>query len=256
MEREMTSAQFRDCAEYPYNAIATAHADTSYIELAKKQKFFVLAFEYVLDKVVENERDAYILRDYFSEHLTYAMTGKRYGVSQERVRQIISRTLRTLRKPPHTQAILSGLQSIIERNEQAIAESFASGYAKGYTDHAQGRKAAISRLTDCGTVDATKWSILETSLSTRAINAICRGYGTITVEELSKIPAEELAARRNLGRGTFEEITEFLRGFGYDVTEHDKILHSTPFAGSTSQKWYEKGYEDGYNDGIRRKKRA
>lgn len=52
-----------------------------------------------------SERNALITKDYITTGLTLGEVGKRYGVGRERVRQIVSKSLRILRHPHHKEML-------------------------------------------------------------------------------------------------------------------------------------------------------
>lgn len=188
----------------------------------------ISALEQCLKTLTERERgvlDARYVRD-----LTLEKTGKEFGVTRERIRQIEAKTLRKLRHPSRLHGIEAGLDVVEQVN--AAKERYLAAQREYEVKTAEliANTELLSRILSGEALpDDLKaapdimrakenWQldISEMGLSVRSYNCLKRaGYDTIG--SLAGVTEMDLMKVRNLGRKSMKETITRLKDFGINV---------------------------------------
>lgn len=104
--------------DYPQNLIE----DALYLIPDDRMNEIAERVPYVLSSLPEREKNLLLLR--YRDHLTLKEIAEKEGVTKERIRQIIQKSLRNLRKPPQKEYLLRGeyFATSLEKLEEEIAE--------------------------------------------------------------------------------------------------------------------------------------
>lgn len=165
-----------------------------------------LSIEYAVSLLTE--REAGVLKLRYQKGLRLDDIGRVYGVSRERIRQILYKALRQLKHPSKWRFIKYGISMAIKAAEdKARAEGYQSGYRKGLHDAECDRK-----LGSLGDV-----SLEDLDLSVRSFNCLYRA-GVRTGSDIVGMGFENLIRVRNLGMKSYGEIIKKLDALGYDTT--------------------------------------
>ena len=186
--------------------------------------------EFALSSLRERHRD--VVEQCFKEGRTLSEIGQNFGVSRERVRQIIARAVRTMKHPVNSSAILYGMENAGKRRELTRMEVVLNEQEKRVSAMEKAlRKRKIKAengLRELTTVGVEEGDISVLHLSTRANNALRRGYREgatlVSVDTVEKLIAcastGKLWAVRNLGVKTIAEICAALRNYaGVDYSD-------------------------------------
>lgn len=167
---------------------------------------YYLSIEYAISLLTEREAGVLSLR--YKQGLKLDDVGKVYGVSRERIRQILYKALRKLKHPSKWRFIKYGISMAMkEAEDKAREEGFQHGYRKGLHDAECDRK-----LGSIGDV-----SLDDLDLSVRSYNCLRRA-GVKTGSDIVGMGFENLIHVRNLGMKSYGEIIEKLDALGYDTT--------------------------------------
>ena len=170
------------------------------------------------------EREQGVLACRFQRKLTLEQTGKEYGITRERIRQIEAKALRKLRHP--TRANL--MKAVPLPELQAKHTEYCN-----LKDEYEWLKKAFESLTvqkaEPGVIipmaehaSRLEMPIEELDLSVRSFNCLKR-RGVNTLRDIVGMTEYELAQVRNLGRKSYEEVIEKLKeyGLGLKGAEHE-----------------------------------
>lgn len=197
-----------------------------------------------------NERTAKVLRMRFEDGLDYEEIGKDFGVTRERIRQLIVRALRTLRRPDLRNRLVYGARynEALSQNKAAQAEydrlwlkaqEAAKEKSNAELDALQHainelRKTNETLASDIGVTVASSPTledrmkgtpIDELELSYRSYNCLYRYFHSskATAWDVANLSDEELMRVRNLGRKSIAEIeSRLIERFGYGFFFNDK----------------------------------
>ena len=205
-----------DKYNYPRNAYCAIFSESVFPNLPSDAEE---TLEYLIGTLHKSEANLFMLR--YKEEMTYTKIGDSCGLSGERVRQIIAKTLRKLRHPGQSKILLTGreayLKSVVAENEET---------KKQYNER-------IAELEELLRKQSTKiddlkdklfylnhqikpaYGILSANidclgLSTRSWNGLTRA-GINTVQDLMHF--DDLFKIPNLGRVSIQEIQFKLRVF-------------------------------------------
>lgn len=168
----------------------------------------------VLSKAL-NERQQDILRQRYEQGMTYAEIAADYGVGAERIRQIIQRSLRTLREPKYFNMLkaapmieviklrvdLDDLTQKYRYLEQQYADQFGELEKKKVHDRLQIPLAS---------------PLYVLNLTTRSYNALVMN-GITTVGELVNCRLSDLKKFQKLGSNSLENIIYVLEKNGFTL---------------------------------------
>lgn len=195
----------------------------------KLTELIIMAADKAMSELTEHEEK--IVRYYYGLNTdTYAHTldetGTEFGVTRERIRQIIAKASRKLRHPARFQYIKFAMSSndIFQLLFDACAKIKA---LEARCDVLQER---VKILTE-GNDDAANeliygMSIEELNLNIRAYNCLLRA-GIYTVGDLIGINSEELINVHKLGKKSYIEIAEIMNAnFGTNFATDDNTINS------------------------------
>ncbi len=184
--------------EYPENLITAIGADTC-IPLTKDQENGLLFAMNFL-----KEREQRIIKMRFMENRTYGDIGKELGLSPERIRQIIVKSLYRLRRPLIARYYKEGLSKVMER-EGMIDEAIKLA---SKADLPENRKKLLGEFADV--------AIDELRMSTRATNLLIRADADTIWKMMDLIYDRPRAfvSMRNLGEKTAKEILKRIADTG------------------------------------------
>lgn len=199
--------------------------------------------EYTLCGLTERERG--MLEKHYKDNRTYSDIGTDYGVTRERVRQVIVRALRKLRYYSRLNVIENGLEVIrerkrkkdeaLERHRAAILE-LQTEISKLMENKELVKKIVqesnmmedtapedIKKVTEVITEYRSDWGlgmedITELELSVRSLNCLKRA-GVRTLGDLAKLTKEKLMKMRNMGRKSVDEIIAMLKQYGIELQD-------------------------------------
>jgi DNA-binding CsgD family transcriptional regulator len=189
--------------EFPFNLAYDVFCEEVY-------KIYLPNVLSVLATLTPREHD--VLVDRYINKLTYEQIAKSYGITRERIRQIVAKTLRKLRHPTRANALVSvsktdflDLQKKYEqlRREYALLNTALATYTE---------KEELT-TEDLITLNTP---IINLDFSVRTFNCLARA-GTKTLGDISKMTLEELQKVRNLGRKCCEEVIYTLKKYGLEL---------------------------------------
>lgn len=200
---------------YPYNLLADVFAQDMSTLRPSLPANVEIAVEYVLSRLPDRERE--ILRCRYEVRMTLQTIGEAFGITTERVRQILSEVRFKLRHPSRSSILKNGIAGTIELVKQ---QGYDAGYVKGCEDgFAKGFAAAKAELAGDKHYErpSDAWSIEDLDLSVRAYN--CLAHANIrTVQQISVMTYDDLYRLRNMGIKSLNEIVQKMADLGYDTS--------------------------------------
>lgn len=190
--------------DYPINLIEKLEFDPECYNTFEER------LQQLIDEGFLNDREVFCLFSAFRDNLTLEQIGKELGVTRERVRQIISRTLRRL-KFRHRHFIYGEYANLQLKAKQEYEE-----YKKTLIDKWTYESALEFIENYKNTNQHTETTIDELDFSIRTYNCLKRG-GINTIMELTSQSEEDLMKLRNLGRKSFKEIIRVLGEKGLEL---------------------------------------
>lgn len=208
-------------APYPYNlldAVVDPHGKDYWdVPLSEDQNAGLCT---VLESLTEREQRA--LHLYFAENKTLAETGKEFGITRERVRQILAKAIRRMRHPRNMNLIRYGLRGYaerlrlknlwkeLERTEEQLDE---------YEESLVRRRTVLEQLEEgLNGVSSSKIrggiynADIETlDLSVRSFNCLKRANCDTVRDVCELAKSGDMVKVRNLGRRSMQEILLKLR---------------------------------------------
>ena len=181
--------------------------------------------EEALSKLPERTRNM-ILR-YYRDLVTLDDLVKEYGVTRERVRQIIVKGCRTLRYPALRNLVVYGKAGSRQKSELEQLHRDLTEKQKSLSEWSESLdklKAELDKRSDIPAPlkkDAELWTMpLEAMyLSARSYNALCRHEVSTLGQVVALVKQDRLIGIRNLGRKSYEEITKKIKaitGMSYE----------------------------------------
>lgn len=190
--------------EYPYNLIKKLDFDPECYETFE-QRLQDLRNENFL-----NEREFYIVIESFKNGLKLEKIGKLLGITRERVRQILEKTLRKIKY----------------REKYFIYGEYANLQLKARQEYEEYKKTLMDKWTYESALEFienyrntnqhTETTIDELDFSVRTYNCLKRG-GINTITELTSQSEEDLMKLKNFGRKSFKEIIRVLGEKGLEL---------------------------------------
>ena len=175
-----------------------------------------------LDKALEilTEREKTLIQFRFKDGLTLVEVGDKFGVKQERIRQIESRALRRLRHPKQVQYLKYGEEAIAEFNAYQ-EETRKLVHEKRFALMKQLQQQREEALLDAERANIENpfgLTIGELGLSVRAFNCLARA-GFKTLSCISAKTKADLLRVRNMGAKSLNEIVEKLLDYGVELDD-------------------------------------
>ena len=213
--------------EYPYNLLEGMlniyHYESKFSEmLLLNYKDIVVNIDnnwyYVCDTLTP--REALFITLYYRDNKTYKEIAKEYGITKERVRQIINKGLRRIAHPSRIRLLAIPKEKLNEY--KTFNDQIDEEIAKLKRELHQIKIDGVNYITN--TTKST--SIEELDFSTRTYNALKRAKIN-TLDDLISHTVEDISRIRNLGRKSLKEIFLKLyeRGYSFkDDTYDDDIL--------------------------------
>ena len=208
------------------------------------------SIDYVLaiDKILSTREYAVIFYR-FHDRLTLEETGKIYDITRDRVRQIESKALRKLRSPKIYRILKYGVgwyrkfeevrsdtyqsqnkedferlqkeleEAIINKDRDQVLRIFNT--SKDILE--KGFKIDVQHLSDGQHYYPLDTDVSDMELSVRSHNCLKRA-GINTLEDILKVPIDEMWKIRNLGRRSSEEVIAKVKKMGYQMFETREAL--------------------------------
>lgn len=177
---------------YPYNLmVALTENESDGMNVLDDDR--IAGLEYALSTLTERQRTVCKMR--FEDEMTYEQIAKRFGLTRERIRQVLAKAIRTLRHPSRFKYIQHGVE-------------IASGKLKAQMQARQAEE--LERLMDVERRRSEVRNILDRpvealGLSVRAFNCLWRDE-IKTVEQLMTLEVDDIKRMRCAGRKTLAEI--------------------------------------------------
>lgn len=224
---ELTKKQVREIFKnkYPYNLISDMlRREDGTVNFREISSVDLPRFISTINDVLTS-RSIDILYLRYSEHLTYDAIASKAGVTRERVRQIVSECLQSLRNNfqfylmmPFDEYRLYSMQlkEQIADKDAKIVELQNYIKALEHQPGSQENETEENETEEILVLHDSSDSIDNLSLSTRAYNCLLRGNIT-THHELSRCTQENLLKIRCLGPKVLSEIVEKAKAFNIDI---------------------------------------
>ena len=208
---------------YPFNLIDAIDEPT----MTEEQ------LERYLKDLTDKERDC--IRLYYVKTLSLDVIGKTFGVSRERIRQIVCKALRKLKqrailyprieeRKAREKAMEEDLRKLNEYREKLLAEFIAKGI---YTEEMKIEFGEVYAYSRRGTifvpVGLERHGIEELNLSVRSNNCL-RLAGIQYIYELTDRTYEDMMKVRNLGKKCLKEIIDRLKEFGLSLRGYEEEI--------------------------------
>lgn len=208
--------------EYPLNLIYAIFEDDAeeIVEKSDTISDFNASVEYVLYTLSDRERK--ILKNRFVDLMTLEQTGKLFGLTRDRIRQIEAKAIRKLRHPNRAKYFRYGVLGIIE--------NIKTGYYNQFLE-LEGKLIELCKLNTKAADEVIQTNELRRKyaptkienmdLSVRSYNCLKRA-DINTLQDLTKLSYEDMTRIRNLGQKSVKEIIEKLREYGYEVRKNSE----------------------------------
>lgn len=194
------SGTYKTLREWPYGLLDELYGkEGAEYELPDD---FEGTIQYVLCMLPQKDRE--VLKARYEGRLSLEDMAGMFGVTRERIRQVLSHALWMLKQPKPMAYIRLGVSGMVAGAERR-AEAARRLQKTTEAEPASEKEAAMY---------ATPISVLM--LGARANNCLLR-RGISTIGALMRLTAEELMNIRNLGLKTYDEIVDALERAGYDV---------------------------------------
>ncbi len=176
-----------------------------------------------------SEREQSVIRAYFSEEKTYAEIARCKNVTQERIRQILEKSMRKLRHPERIRFLIHGVKGVIHQTSVDSAQNAISTRlerALSSISEISHRLSAITGKEEYSELSETcegfnvSIPLDELNLSVRGYNCLKR-TGMKTVSDITKLTKNELMRVRNLGKKSFEEVVDMVHKLGLKLADEE-----------------------------------
>lgn len=196
-------------APYPYNLVECIFGEPVDEIINDDQ---LQGLEQALGTLSPRERRALSL--YFEEEKTLKEAGKEFGVTQERIRQIIAKAIRKLRNPVRAKLIRFGPKAVeLQKLEKMDAEILAKKERinKHLAELEELEKQALEKTEEikkqpCSDSDGLFDVIAELDLSVRSYNCLVRANCQTIAQVLELFENGNIFRVRNLGKKSIQEI--------------------------------------------------
>lgn len=173
---------------FPYNLMYDAEGDVNQYDITPKQMEKCM-LEHLTD------RECQVIRYRYRDRLTLEETGKKLGVTRERIRQIEARAIRKLRY------YMRGYQ-VVPMSEVANA---TERYNELQTKYENLQKLYEQKFEQAAPEIPSRIPIEKLDLSVRSYNCLKR-HGIHYLDEVQKLSEEDLYNIRNMGKKSIQEI--------------------------------------------------
>lgn len=194
---------------YPESCYRAVFGETGYLSLPSDAED---TLDYVLETLTQREADMFMLK--FRDEMTYAEIGEIYGLTRERIRQLLVKVERKMRHPSRSKILQMGreayLNAVVAENEEK--KRLYIERITALEGLIQTQDAEIAEYRDkLYSLDKQCMSIEVLDLSVRAWNCLTRA-GITTIKDI--LDFEDLRKVRNLGWKCIQEIQGKLKAFG------------------------------------------
>lgn len=206
--------------DYPQNLILAVVQNSGLIPPDKYTDDICAGVNYVVSTLGCREQD--ILHMRYKERKPRTEIGEFFGISQERVRQIENKTLKSLRAPSRWNYMKLGIAGYMRwEKERARGEGYKVGYKQGYKDgNADGRNGVEQpAISD----KLLNHPINSMGLSVRAFNCLHRA-SCERVGDVVRMTEYQIQTLRNLGPKSANEIACALRDMGIPNTNWETYI--------------------------------
>ena len=213
--------------EFPYNLISsicslgnssdTVRPNKQRERIYRKNPFVEYDLLCLMHCILKKDIYVKVLICRFAEDMTLQQIGELYGLTRERVRQLIEHSVKSLWLYKNTDKILSeGFNPFFRLEiDKVFREAYHRGYDAGYVEGYHRDNAAPDEL---------KYLPLEElGLSVRLVNCLARA-GIKTFGELAGADANKVSTIRGLGTKTLIELINFFEKHGVDASQYRKIV--------------------------------
>ena len=198
-----------EITDYPYNLINALDFDVASV---------IEHFQERLEKVMEKNliaKEEIVLDNTYVNHKTLGEIGTEYGISRERVRQILIKALRKIKV--HKKYFEIGELAYPEIYEKEQRDKYIEEIKSKWTY--ESAKEYIAEYEGTNYEDIKKKNLLDTPIedldfSCRTYNCLKRAYKN-TLEDLIECEEVDLMKIRNLGRKSLKEIIDKVHLYGF-----------------------------------------
>ena len=204
----------KNVAEYPYNLVMDLNEDSPQkrLDLDNLPDDFDASLTYILTmRAQKYPRGVEMLMQYYGSKISYDNIACAYGLTKERIRQIINRERQTLLKPCNWKFLERGVSSL-------IADTTNLGYDRGYADgYLIGHEEGLAHREPRPVKHPRVMHLDDLNLSVRAHNVLWRA-GKTNVLDILAMSYGDLMRIRNAGAKTCAEIIACLENEGFDCS--------------------------------------
>ncbi len=186
---------------------------------------FNQSLSYVLAGMTEREQ--FVIHAYFYEGKTYAEIGKSAGVTRERIRQLIEKSLRKLRHPTRVNFLIYGVKGVIQQTSVEAAQNAVSkrleralsqiGDISHFLHTITGKEEYADISEKCaGFNDSIP--LEELNLSCRSFNCL-KHAGVTQAGDIARMSKGELMRVKNLGKKSVEEVIDTIHKLGLNLAD-------------------------------------
>lgn len=177
------------------------------------------------------EREYFVLYAYYYEGKFYGEIAKTVGVTRERIRQLIEKSLRKLRHPTRIEFLIYGVKGMIQRASIDAAQEAVSNRLERVLTEIGDISHALHAITgrDEYSYISKKCAGLNGSIPLEKLNLSYRSYnglkhaGIKNAEDITKLSKEDLMRIKNLGKKSVEEIIDTIHNLGLKLADEKSI---------------------------------
>lgn len=197
-----------ECCPYPYNAFSIAGLKEEDIDPDT-----IKNFEEILKEACENVRDRDCFHLIFEQGKTLQATGEKFDLTRERVRQIVSKVLKDTVSLINKRK-LKAKEEIDLADRHALREKLIEAY-KATGVITPELEYEFGELRRGSVLDRNLIYIHDLDLSARSFNCLTKAE-IYTVNELVSYPVSEIAALKNMGKKSLNEIISKVKELGFE----------------------------------------
>lgn len=204
----------KNAAEWPYNLIMDLNEDSpkKQLELDNLPDDFDASLTYTLAvRAQKYPRGVEMLMQYYGNKTSYDNLACAYGLTRERIRQIINREREMLLKPCNWKFLKYGVSGLLT---DAAKNGHNRGYSEGYII---GHEEGLAHKKPNPEIHPRVMDLDDLDLSVRAHNVLWRA-GKRNVLDILAMDYDGLMRLRNAGAKTVAEIITCLENEGFDCS--------------------------------------
>lgn len=171
---------------------------------------------FAIETLTDREQKCLLL--YYREGWDLGRIGKEFGVTRERIRQVIAKAVRKLRHPTRSKYVIKGYQVAsgnIFRNQMEKYQAEIDRAKRNADETIRNFRRVIKEPEQAISEAIENTDIAELNLSVRSYNVLKRA-GCRTIADVLMLPSvKHLTQLRNMGRKSAEEVIERLRERGH-----------------------------------------